>query len=312
MKQIGHGTKMSGKFTGLSIAMQFSNAVIYFLGDHKSAKQRPKCGIELPIDESTWRAVLDIEYGPIGQSLAAYCKYFNGGQHGMGYDLDGQIDFGTGRRTLKEHECKGQSVSGTPKSAYPGSQSKLSPEQVIRIVRLRLSEIPRDGHREVASNNHRELADKLNAQWKRLESEGYFDPNDDRDSRKRILASIVQRYGSAQFRAELIDAYDGRCAVTRCNAPDALEAAHIKPYSGRNTNFITNGLLLRGDIHTLFDLNLLGIDPESLRVTLVPRLRDTTYDKYNGRVLIKPKCMSMWPNTRALQQKWDEFREMID
>ena len=47
-----------------------------------------------------------------------------------------------------------------------------------------------------------------------------------------------------------------------------LEAAHISPYRGEDDNHVENGLLLRSDIHTLFDLDLLGIDPERLRVVL--------------------------------------------
>ena len=41
-----------------------------------------------------------------------------------------------------------------------------------------------------------------------------------------------------------------------------MEAAHIIPYCLTQDNNISNGLLLRADLHTLFDFNLITIEPE--------------------------------------------------
>jgi hypothetical protein len=65
------------------------------------------------------------------------------------------------------------------------------------------------------------------------------------DARDRTLASIVRRRGQPQFRERLLAIYDGRCAISGCNAVEALEAAHISPYKGRHTNHPQNGLLFR-------------------------------------------------------------------
>ena len=54
---------------------------------------------------------------------------------------------------------------------------------------------------------------------------------------------------------------------------DALDAAHIYPYRGTKTNLTDNGLIMRADIHTLFDLYLLGIRPSDHRIVLAPKLR---------------------------------------
>jgi putative restriction endonuclease len=54
--------------------------------------------------------------------------------------------------------------------------------------------------------------------------------------------------------------YSGRCAITDCEIDDVLEAAHISPYSGRSSDQVCNGLLLRADVHTLFDCGLLAFD----------------------------------------------------
>ncbi|MEO2018753.1 MAG: HNH endonuclease signature motif containing protein [Fuerstiella sp.] len=52
-----------------------------------------------------------------------------------------------------------------------------------------------------------------------------------------------------------------------------LEAAHIRPYRRPEDNDVQNGLLLRADIHTLFDLNLLGIEPGTWQIHIHPRIK---------------------------------------
>jgi hypothetical protein len=76
--------------------------------------------------------------------------------------------------------------------------------------------------------------------------------DDDYDARLRVVRQIVARRGQARFRAALLEAYIGRCAVTGFDAAPALEGAHLRPYRGPESNDVTNGLLLRADIHTLF------------------------------------------------------------
>jgi putative restriction endonuclease len=87
-----------------------------------------------------------------------------------------------------------------------------------------------------------------------------FDARNIRDARDRINRSIAVRRGQQAFRAKLIAAYDRKCVVTGCDVEDLLEAAHIQPYRGSHTNHIQNGLLLRSDIHTLFDCRMIAID----------------------------------------------------
>lgn len=140
-----------------------------------------------------------------------------------------------------------------------------------------------------------------------LEREQYFDTGSEKDERERTLRETVQRKGQPAFRRKLLHAYGGRCAVTRCDATDALEACHITPYLGKKSNLVSNGLLLRADIHTLFDLDLIGIDPRSLRVVLAPRLRSSFYSKLDGRRLAKLNDGRLRPNQDALQRRWERF-----
>jgi hypothetical protein len=127
-----------------------------------------------------------------------------------------------------------------------------------------------------------------------------FSPDVKYDARTRGLVAVVQRRGQTEFRNRLIDAYGGRCAVTGCDAVDALEAAHIQPYLGQHSNHVTNGLLLRADIHTLFDLGLLTIDSTSMAVLLHPTLALTTYATLAGTKLRQPQNPSMRPSVEAL------------
>ena len=113
-----------------------------------------------------------------------------------------------------------------------------------------------------------------------------FDPANVEDARKRILRSIAQRRGQKAFRNNLIVAYDGRCAITGCSIRDVLEAAHIYPYRGPDTNKVANGLLLRADLHTLFDCGLLAVDTSTMTVIVAPQLRTSEYAAFQGVPLV--------------------------
>ncbi|MBD2425009.1 HNH endonuclease [Phormidium sp. FACHB-1136] len=104
------------------------------------------------------------------------------------------------------------------------------------------------------------------------------------EQRKRLLKSIAIRQGQPRFRRNLIDRY-GCCLISGCSVKDTLEAAHIHPYAENGTNHISNGLLLRADFHTLFDLYLLAIDAD-LVIHIHPSLRDyIQYMELEGKYL---------------------------
>jgi hypothetical protein len=133
-----------------------------------------------------------------------------------------------------------------------------------------------------------------------VDKEGAFDPHDKEDARERTLTSIVRRRGQPEFRKNLIKAYGGKCAVTGCDFEGALEAAHITPYRGAHTNRVTNGLLLRADIHTLFDLGYITVDARTMKVRLAAALKGTTYWSFEGKALTLPKRVDLHPSPTAL------------
>lgn len=150
-------------------------------------------------------------------------------------------------------------------------------------------------------------ADQLSRKANEADREGHFQPQNVLDERNRKLREIVERRGQPVFRAKLIDAYAGRCPVTGCDAVAALEAAHIAPYSGSASNHVSNGMLLRSDIHTLFDLQLIGIEPETMEVVVADSLLGTCYAELDGRTLRLPADPAERPSKAALQQRWNTF-----
>ncbi len=141
-----------------------------------------------------------------------------------------------------------------------------------------------------------------------LEQQGEFDPEDVIDARKRTLASIVRRQGQGTFRKKLLKAYSGQCAVTGCSIEALLEAAHIVPHLGVDTNVVSNGLLLRADIHTLFDLGLLWVDPDSFLVVMTDALKESEYNSFEQKALTLPEALSDRPSVKALQSHLDTLR----
>jgi putative restriction endonuclease len=80
------------------------------------------------------------------------------------------------------------------------------------------------------------------------------------------------RLGQRSFQAVVLDAYHRRCAISGTHIPPVLQAAHIRPVTAGGEHRLDNGLLLRSDVHTLFDRGYLGVDP-SYRLLVSPRLR---------------------------------------
>jgi len=83
---------------------------------------------------------------------------------------------------------------------------------------------------------------------------------------------VPQRLGQRSFQAVVLDAYRQRCAVTGDKIRPVLQAAHIRPLSNGGEHRLDNGLLLRSDVHTLFDQGYLAVDPK-FRLVVSPRLR---------------------------------------
>jgi hypothetical protein len=81
-----------------------------------------------------------------------------------------------------------------------------------------------------------------------------------------------QRLGQQAFQAVVLDAYQRRCAITGTKIRPVLQAAHVRPLTAGGQHRLDNGLLLRSDVHTLFDRGYLAVDTKH-RLLVSPRLR---------------------------------------
>lgn len=125
------------------------------------------------------------------------------------------------------------------------------------------------------------------------------------DNRKHVLRAIRARRGQGPFRKKLIRRYGGRCMISGCDLLDVVEAAHIWPYRGPEDNHPGNGLLLRADLHTLFDLDLLGVHPDTLRVSIAKDARRGDFAALHGCSLVVGK--NRRPSRAALAERWSLF-----
>jgi putative restriction endonuclease len=117
---------------------------------------------------------------------------------------------------------------------------------------------------------------------------------------------IRPRLGQGAFRLAVTDAYNRECAITGGRVLPALEAAHIQSYGSGGEHAVSNGLLLRRDIHSVFDAGYLTFD-ENKRVVVSDRVRSdfnngNEYRRLHGQSLRLPRRSTFHPDEERL--KW--------
>lgn len=199
---------------------------------------------------------------------------------------------GTGPR-VQEIKDLGLRKDGTSSTDFQHSMMRLDSKRLDKILDHWPLQPTAQTNLEFINRNLGSLA----SQQEKL---GEYDPNDGKDAREKVLKEINRRRGQPKFRRDLLHAYGGKCAISGMNCPQALEAAHILPYRGEHTNHVKNGLLLRSDIHTLFDLGLIGIEPETNRVFVASSLMNTGYSEWHGTLLSLPSDVASHPDPASL------------
>jgi putative restriction endonuclease len=120
-----------------------------------------------------------------------------------------------------------------------------------------------------------EVADRLT----RMGLEPFQDATPDGAPADHVRAWALRRLGQGGFRVLVTDAYRRQCAVTGEHTLPVLEAAHIRPVAREGSHEVRNGLLLRADLHILFDRGYVTLD-EDYRFVVSPRLEA---EYHNGR-----------------------------
>lgn len=168
-----------------------------------------------------------------------------------------------------------------PENAVQGKRYDLSSGEGARVWRECLS---RAGSSEVIREK---------AQRPILPADRYGEP---------VL--VKPRLGQGIFRLAVTDAYGRACAVTSEHSLPALEAAHIQPYGEGGAHEIPNGLLLRSDIHKLFDKGYVGVTHD-FRFVVSKGLKDDfangrSYYPLHGQAIRLPERVEERPSPRWL------------
>lgn len=139
-----------------------------------------------------------------------------------------------------------------------------------------------------------------------------FDEDEDDDDpippdvEKKAWVQIRQH--QAKFKEALIKDWGARCAISECKVRSVLEGAHINPYSVLRDYSKWNGLLLRADIHKLFDAYLLSLDADGF-VHVHSDVKDTLYTTLNGKRVTFPKKKWLPKLTDTLAERHEEYLE---
>jgi hypothetical protein len=122
------------------------------------------------------------------------------------------------------------------------------------------------------------------------------------------LRLIQLRRGQFKLRQKLLHYHEGKCAITGCSIPLLLDACHIHPFADSHNCEARNGILLRSDIHDLFDAHLLTIGLDSRTVYIHLSIQDQTYRMYDGWQIACPYANG-W-NPVGLQLRWEQFQSI--
>lgn len=116
--------------------------------------------------------------------------------------------------------------------------------------------------------------------------------------------SVLPRLGQGAFRVIVADGYHRQCAFSSSHILHVLDAAHIKPYAEGGTHSPNNGLLLRKDIHTLFDRGYVTVAPD-YRIEVSRRIKEefnngVEYYAMHGKQIHLPESAVLHPSRELL------------
>ncbi len=116
--------------------------------------------------------------------------------------------------------------------------------------------------------------------------------------------TVFQRLGQGAFRVIVTDSYRRTCAITGSHVLHVLDAAHIRPVTDEGSHHPSNGLLLRQDVHTLFDRGYVTVTPEH-RIEVSRRIKSEfdngkEYYALHGNTIVLPEIHAFRPSPPSL------------
>lgn len=145
--------------------------------------------------------------------------------------------------------------------------------------------------------------------WSADVSVGFVEPA----ARYGAPTLITPRLGQGAFRIAVTEAYRRQCAATGGKVLPALDAAHIRPYGEGGAHIKSNGILLRKDIHSVFDAGYVTIDTDH-RLVVSNKVKKEfnngeEYRRLHGQSLRLPERRSDWPDPELL--RWHNEKRFL-
>ncbi len=125
---------------------------------------------------------------------------------------------------------------------------------------------------------------------------------------------VYPRLGQGSFRVLVTEAYERRCAITGERTLPVLDTAHIMPFSVCQRHELSNGILMRSDLHRLFDGGYITIDPTDRKIVVSRRIREEfengkEYYRLEGQSIREPGDPSFRPLTENIEyHAYNSFR----
>jgi len=173
----------------------------------------------------------------------------------------------------------------------------MSLKAVTRLAYVRSGQVWNDLQSELVARRLRSAFDILHitatTERERLE-------------RQREIAERWARPKQAKFREKLLELYQGQCAISGCTVLEAIDAAHVVGVDGAGEDVNSNGLILRADLHRIFDRHLLAIDPKSGAVRFHSSCM-SNYAAFEGQVIQLP---AGGPALKQFSTRWQGFSKI--
>lgn len=197
--------------------------------------------------------------------------------------------------------------AGRPRSQYIDYRNSLHPLKAITLDAMFKSGIDQNDPQILGYTSHmgrdwlRKIENEAPFSIVELTSHEPFEVTDFEKSQKTY--EVLSRPNQANFRNALLSFYKHMCPITKCRVIGALEAAHIQPKSANGSDMKENGILLRADIHRLFDSNQCALCPQT---GIFHFSLDTKeyYHAYDQQHLVLPDSISL----SAFSPRWKEFQ----
>lgn len=143
---------------------------------------------------------------------------------------------------------------------------------------------------------------KIQFDFQRFSSTKIKAPVNDDFIEKQYYARTVRK-GQPQLRERLLEVYNNCCTVSGHGPINVLEACHIIPHSISGNNQLDNAILLRSDLHCLFDDGLLKINPKTYKIELTESLSESPYYIFHGKELRK-RLDGTFPSIKNLSKRY--------